>query len=551
VTSAAELARGAAIEAQKGRHEAAATLYRRSLQLDPAAFRTLSNLGLSLRCLGRLEEAVTCFQQALALRPDYALAAYNQGIVLRELGRYAEALDAYDYAIGLQGRLPEALNNRADVLQDLQQYEMSVGGYDAALAIKPDYWAARCNRAIALFRLHDFERALADFDAVAAAEPRNAQAWSGRGHALQALRRYPEAVASYDRAIDIGPTVLQTHMDKGHALRQIRAFDAAQECFDQAVALDPGSAPAQLDAGLCRLLREDFERGFRQFEWRWRVDGATTPGRLLGKDPWLGQTSLQGKRIFVYAELGHGDALHMARYATLLADLGATVIMEVPAVLTRIIADVPGVSGVIAAGDAVPQFDEHCPLLSLPLALGTRSESIPRPASYLRADPRRIAEWQRRLGPHRAMRVGLAWSGSPVPANRTIALAELRRGLTPAVEFVSLQKHVDASDQAALEASDLRHFGDDIGDFAETAALVSCMDLVITVDTAMAHLAGGLGKSVWVLLPFIPDWRWRVHGSDSPWYPSARLFRQSALGDWRDPIGEVNRCLCDLSKENR
>jgi len=296
-----------------------------------------------------------------------------------------------------------------------------------------------------------------------------------------------------------------------------------------------------------KLLSGDFAEGWKQYEWRWQTDGFATTKRDLRQPRWQGHQSLDGKTILLHAEQGLGDTMQFCRYASLVAARRAKVILQVPRALKSLLTGLAGVAHLIADDEAVPLFDFHCPLLSLPLALNTTLATIPVDIPYLFAEHSAVAAWRKRLPATDEMRIGIAWSGNPLHRHdykRSIALAEFAALFDVRSKFVCLQNEVRTSDAEILDRyPDIAYFGDVLHDFSDTAALIATLDLVITVDTAIAHLAAAMGKRVWILLPFQPDWRWLTLRPDSPWYPSARLFRQSALGDWKSVIVKVRQAL--------
>ncbi len=320
-------------------------------------------------------------------------------------------------------------------------------------------------------------------------------------------------------ALEFDASYVDAHNNLGLALMAQGRPEDALACFQRALAIDPSHPRAHAQLGLCRLLMGDFHDGWRQFEWRWHDEPLRSHRREFRQPLWLGEPSIAGKTVLLHAEQGFGDTLQFCRYASLIAAMGATVVLEVPTQLVRLLAGLAGVSKVLAEGENLPPFAYHCPLMSLPLALGTTLASVPAEIPYLWSDPTRVEVWRARLGPHLRPRVGLVWSGSrghKNDHNRSLTLADLAGLISERAQFVSLQNELRPADVPILEGrSDIRHFGAQLTDFAETAALIDLMDLVITVDTAVAHLAGAMGKPVWILLPFDPDWRWMLGREDS------------------------------------
>jgi hypothetical protein len=293
------------------------------------------------------------------------------------------------------------------------------------------------------------------------------------------------------------------------------------------------------------LLLGDFARGWAGYEWRWKQEQVARYKRDYPQPLWRGSESVAGKTILLYAEQGLGDMLQFCRYAGRVAALGAQVVLEAPPALQPLLSGLRGITKVIAQGTTPPTFDVHCPVTSLPLAFNTTADTIPNQVPYLAADRGRAALWLDKLGAKTRPRVGLAWSGNLLPdPNRSMALADALGLALDGIELVSLQKEVRASDTALLASRrDVRHFGDELKDFADTAALIDAMDMVISIDTSVAHLAGAMGKPLWVMLPYNPDWRWMVEREDCLWYPTARLFRQTAIAQWADVVQRVAAAL--------
>ena len=381
-----------------------------------------------------------------------------------------------------------------------------------AIDIDPRHAEALCNRGAALRALNRFDEALRDYDRALAVMPRYASAWNNRGVALAALNRHPQALEAYERALEV----------------------------------DPDFVRARFNRSLSRLVLGDFERGLPDYEFRWAGSDLQGSARAFRQARWTGREDLRGKTILLYAEQGFGDTIQFCRFVPQVKSRGAKVLLEVQAPLKGLAASLPGVDTVIASGEPLPPFDLHCPLISLALSLGTRVDSIPRDAPYVTAPAERIERWRARLGETAGPRIGLAWSGSTTlknDHNRSIGLSRLAALRCEGCTLVSLQKDVRDSDRLALDGSAIARFENDIVDFQDTAALVTLMDLVISVDTSVAHLAGAMAKPVWILLPFSPDWRWLLEREDSPWYPTARLFRQRSIGDWGPLIEKVRREL--------
>ena len=528
---------------QQGQLAAAEKGYARILKSFPDQFDALHLLGLLKLQAGKAGEAQRLITSALKIAPTSADAHANLGLVLGALKRPADALASFDRALALDANHFEALANRGHVLLDLGRSEDALAVLDAVLAREPRHLPSRVNRANALVALGRPDEAIAEYDAALALNPNDLKALFNRANALFRAGRYAESLASFDRLLALAPRHPEGLSSRGLSLQALGRHQDALGDYAKAITLAKDYVDAHFNEALALLTVGDYARGFAEYEWRWKRAGIAR--RSFGKPLWLGEYPLGRKTILLHAEQGLGDTIQFARYAPLLAQGGASVVLEVQAELKALLAGLDGVT-VLARGDALPAFDVHCPLGSLPLAFKTTPATVPAGIPYLRASEERVAKWRPRLEALPGKRVALAWAGNPNhinDRNRSIALARLKSLLaTPGVSFVSIQRDVPAGDRDALAG--LAHVGDDLADFQDTAAAVALCDLVITVDTSVAHLAGAMGRPLWVLLPFWPDWRWTLDGERSPWYPEARLFRQGAAGDWK-PV--IERLAAEIS----
>ena len=423
---------------------------------------------------------------------------------------------------------------------------------DTAIKIQPNNAAFYTNHGNALQELKQLDAAVASYDKAIALKPNYAEAYSNRGNALQELKQLDAAVASYDKAIALKPNYAEAYSNRGNALQELKQLDAAVASYDKAIALQPDLAEACWSKSLALLLGGDFVDGWKLFEWRWSSEGLKLTKRNFPQPLWLGKESLAGKSVLLHSEQGLGDTIQFCRYAKFVSDLGARVIMEVPKSLFGLMKTLSDVSDLVVKGSPLPAFDYHCPLLSLPLAFNTNLNSIPRATKYLSADSIKLTHWTNKLGEKRKPRIGLAWNGRPEHKNdhnRSIVLAALIQHLPADYQYVSLQKEVRDLDKPVLKSStDILHFGNELDDFADTAALCELVDVVITVDTSVAHLGGALGRPTWVLLPFSPDWRWLLDRNDSPWYPSVKLYRQPNVGDWSSVFDKIKADIAQIRR---
>ncbi|MDB5355698.1 MAG: hypothetical protein JWN24_2151 [Phycisphaerales bacterium] len=470
------------------------------------------NLGESYRRAGKLEAAIDAYRNAVQLAPGFAEAHASLGGTLGMLGRFDEAIAACTAAVRLQpGHVP-ARNSLGLALQGRGRTDEAIAAFRQAIAIKPD---------------HAFSH-------------------NNLGSALQAAGRLDDAVAAFAQAVRLQPNFVYAANNLGNALQECGRVDEALAAFGHALRLDPSHPNVHWNFAMALLLKGDFARGWLEYEWRLKC--ADCPARKFSQPMWDG-ADLGGRTILLHAEQGLGDAIQFARYAALVAARGGRVILECQPALVRLFKTLEGVEHVIAMGEGLPAFDVHCPLLSLPRAFATRLETVPTSMPYLRADAKTVEMWREKIGDHPArLKVGLAWAGSrsnPNDRNRSVTPRQLAP-LTgvPGIQFFSLQKGQpgEPADVACKELG-LIDYTRELHDFAETAGLISNLDLVITIDTSVAHLAGAMGKRVWVLLPFAPDWRWMLGRADSPWYPTMRLFRQPARGDWAATIEAVRQAL--------
>ncbi len=490
-----------------GRAERALAFFERALRLRPDAFELHNNFGTALQHLGRLDEAVACYRRALALRPDAVETLDNLAAALRAQGQLDAAQSCYERALALRPKRVESHIGLGVVLRDRGLLEEAVARYERALALMPDHPETRNNLGVALVDLGRPEEATAHYERALAARPDRAETHNNLGIALGRQRRHGEALACYGRALALKPGYAEAHFNRSHAL----------------------------------LLTGQLDEGWQEYEWRFAV---ARYDRKFDRPLWSGKP-LAGQSILIHAEQGFGDTLQFVRFVPIVAERGGRVVLEVPEPLVRLIRTVAGVSQVVAAGDPLPGFDCHCPLLSLPRVLQTNLATIPAAVPYLSVPAEAAAAWAERIATAPGRRVGIVWAGTTVGAIDLRVLRPLWE--VAGISWFSLQVGDRSRDISLLDGLQIADLSPWLADFAETAAAVRHLDLVISVDTSVAHLAGALGRPTWLVLPYAPDWRWLLDRQDSPWYPTARLFRQKKAGDWSCAAGEVAAALARIA----
>lgn len=514
-----------------GRIHDALGIYRRLHAAAPGDSQLLFLLGTAQLQLGCAAEAIPLLQQALQVSPHLGGARSNLAVALQQAGRYDESLVVIDAAI-----------------------EASATADKVAVTTAPLY----LNRGNILRHLCRNEDALQAYTKAIALSPRYAEAFNNRGSLRREMGRAAEALPDYETALALNPRYSEASNNRGAALRDVGDIEGAAASFRQALAINPANAGAQWQLGTLELLCGDYANGWRNYQARWRSPLMKGSLRDFPGEPWLGDADVAGKTILIYAEQGMGDTIQFCRYAPLLAMRGASVVLEVQPPLVQLMRSLPGVHTVCQAGDTLPPFDMHCPMMSLPLAFGTRVNTIPAQLPYLAADPQHLAIWREHLGGTSRPRIGLCWSGrrGAVPDRwRNIPLEYLIPLLDLPCEFHALQKEIAPEDLSVVQAlSRITLHAEEISDFADTAALIAQMDLVISVDTAVAHVAAASAVPVWIVTPQHPEWRWLMMRADSPWYPGARLFRPVGMdavggvgGDgshgWQDVVRQIYQAL--------
>lgn len=567
---------------QQNENRRAIEWYVKAISFDPTDAAVYMDLGNVLKRQGEFRAALECYERAIALRPVYPEAFTNQGNTLIECGDFAAAVASYDTAIAASSGFAQAHYGRARALRELGRLEEAIAGYDRSIACKPDYVEAYYDRGNALLDLGRPGDALESYDRAIAIKPDHAESFNNRGNALLALDRRQEALASFEIAIAIRPANAQAHNNLGKVWSELGQSDTALACYETALGIDPGLTEAYNNLGnvlvefgryeeafacfergiavspedadlhwnksLLLLLTGDFENGWDLYERRWKTKGISSRRRNFAQPVWRGSESIHGRTILLHNEQGLGDLIQFGRYARLVAARGARVVLEVPRQLQELLRTMEGVSEVVVRGSQLPPFDCHCSVLSLPYAFRTTMDSIPSAPAYLSTANEKRTTWQKILGERKRKRIGLVWSGNPEhknDRNRSLAVEAILPFLPDTYEYICLQSEIRSEDRKALHRDGrIRFFDDAISDFSDTAALCDLVDVVVSVDTSVAHLAGALGRPTLILLPFNPDWRWLLDRRDSPWYPSVRLLRQSVRGKWNDVLRELTSSTC-------
>ncbi len=569
----------------RGRHDEAVASFREALRLRPDYPEAHNNLGIALRSQGKLDEAIASYQRALALRPTYAEALNNMGFALAHRGKGDAAIVCYQQAARLKADYFEALHNLGNSLSDQGRHDEAVAAYREALRVRPDEPRVLKCMAITLSRREKFDEAAEMLRKALTIRPDFPDAWNDLGITLARQGKHREAIDAYGEAIRYRPNFAEAYNNMGNAMRNVGRFDESLDCyrkalelkpqyadahnnlgiaysemgrFDDAVAsytrcleLRPNHVDAHMNRALTWLRKGDYAQGWAEYEWRWKKRNLSN--RPLIQPQWNG-FPLEGRTILLVTEQGFGDVLQFVRYAPLLKAQGAKVLLECPERLIRLLQGCPGIDALIPQGAPLPHYDVYAPLLTVPGLTATAVDRIPAPVPYLRPDPALVEKWRAELSGYREFKVAINWQGNPRYAgdyHRSIPLKFFEPlARIPGVRLFSIQKNdgVEQLKQVAdrFEVIELgSRLDGESGPFMDTAAVMSCVDLFITSDTAVAHLAGALGVPVWMGLSTTPDWRWLTAREDNPWYPTMRVFRQQSFMDW-DPV--FDRIAAELRK---
>ena len=527
---------------ERGRPAEALTCFEHAIALAPNSVDTLYNLGSICQDLDRPERAIAFFERALRLKPDAIELHNNLGTALQSVERLDEAIASYRKALGLRPDALETLDNLAGALRALGRLDEAQACYERALALRPKRIESHIGLGVVLRDQGRPEDAVARYERALALAPDHPETRSNLGVALVDLGRPDEAIIHYEKALAVQPDRPEIHNNLGIALqRQGRCAEALGR-YGRALALKPNYPEAHFNRALALLLTGNLDEGWPEYEWRFAV---ARYDRSFDRPLWSG-TPLTGQTIFIHAEQGLGDALQFVRFVPAVAERGGNVVLEVPAPLVRLARTVSGASEVIAAGDPLPAFDCHCPLLSLPRILKTTLATIPAAVPYLSVPAEADAAWAERVAAASGFKVAIVWAGTTQGALDLRLLEPLWE--VPGISWFSLQVGAGSGDISLLDGVRIVDLSPWLTDFAETAAAICHLDLVISIDTSVTHLAGALGRPMWLVLPYAPDWRWLLRREDSPWYPTARLFRQRKAGDWPSVASEVAAALAQMAR---
>jgi tetratricopeptide (TPR) repeat protein len=536
---------------EQGRPEPAVLSCKRAIELNPRDAEAHFILANALREMGRAEEAIHAYQRALAINPNHAGAMRYLALLLKLSGRTKDAADVYAQLIKLQPNSPDALVDYGEMLRARGQFADALAAFDRAIAAGPNFAVAHNGRGLVLHDLNDPVAAASSYRRALELDPDNAGIRTNLGYALELAGKFDEAIAELERAVALRPDLVDAVGNLGNCYRDVGRWADADAQYVRALRLEPDSPRVHFNRALLLLLMGKFEEGWTEYEWRWRLFADRK--RTFLQPRWL-DADISGKTILLYAEQGLGDTIQFARYATMVAqERGAKVILECHAELEPLLRGLAGVSQCFVRGAALPTFDFHAPLVSLPLSFATFSiEAIPHSVPYLRADDAKAHAWRERLAAEPAkLRVGLAWAGDPTHKLDLMRSCTLKT-LAPLAElegvgFYSLQKGGRAAKAQDVPAGmKFFDFTAELRDFSDTAALMANLDLIISVDTSIVHMAGALGRRVFTLLPFNPDFRWLLDRADSPWYPTMKLFRPTRPGDWERVMANVKADVADM-----
>lgn len=536
------------IAQQANRPDTAAELISRAIAINPNAVHYQANYAQCLASLGRQDEAIAIFRRVITLQPYLAEAHFNLGNLLQSMDRIEEAIASFRQALRSRPGYVEALNNLGNCLREVGQADEAILLLRRATELQPGLVEAHLNLGIALFEHRDFDAAIESFHRTLQLRADHPDALNGLGNALYEKGDIQGGIEQYQRVLKVAPQHSSAMSNLARTFSERGEPQAAIEVYRRALQASPDNPAIHYNLGIALIEQGDLLQGFREYEYRWKARQLGLSLRWIESPLWDG-SDLAGRDILLLAEQGFGDAIQFARYIPLVASRGGRILLRCKPELAAIFKDIDGVEKIILPGEELPKVAAHCPLMSLPRAFGTTIDTIPTTVPYLPVDPHRAATWQDRVASlGNGMKVGLVWAGSSTQANDRMRSATLEAfaplGEVGGLHFISLQKGKPA--QQVPSGLNLVDWTEELRDFAETAALIDQLDLVVGVDTAVAHLSGALGQRTLVALSTRADWRWMRERADSPWYPTMKLFRQRVAGQWDEPIMRIREELMAL-----
>jgi len=528
-----------------GKFDQAIVSYKKAIKGKQNFFEAYYNMANCLMKMGRIDEAIKTYSNAIAINKDSAASYNNLGLALMEKGNFEETEICYKHALKLQPNNAEVFSNLGNTYKAQNRLDEAKKCYGKAIELEPDFADAYNNLGSLLQKQQNLSEAVSNYRHALKLKPDYPDAYNNLGSALQEQDNLEAAVECYKAAIAVKNNYPEAHNNLGNAFKEMGELDAAIKSFNQAIKLDFNYAMAHWNKALTLLLQGNLQQGWQEYEWRFKA----VPGLCckLEKPRWQGEPFLGKERLLIHAEQGIGDTLQFMRYLPLIKRMGVTLILECHKSISRLLQAVPGVDELVEKNELKKQeldYDLEVPLLSLPGIFMTNLNTVPTGIPYILPNANMVEEWRAWLSKYSGYKIGIVWSGNPLHKHdkkRSCPLSYFKPLLDiPGRVLFSLQKGI-AAEQARHEpwSNKMVNMEDKVNDFADTAAIIANLDLVISVDTAVAHLAGAMGKTVWTLLPYAPDWRWLLNRNNSPWYPTMRLFRQPSPGDWTSVIDSV------------
>ena len=494
---------------------------------------------MALHSQGNIDAARALYRRILGISPNHFDATHLLGVTYAQTGEHDKALELFSKALSIQPGHPEALFNRGTMYQEQYAHDDAIADFTCVIDKAPDHQGALNNRSVCLEAANRFNEALADSDRLVALDPENAVFWNNRGKLLGAMMDFEAALTCLDKAVGLKPDYVEALNNRAGILAEFHRFDEALSDYDSALSIRPDFSDAKLGKGQLLVQRGNYSEGWPLVEYRWHQAGRQPAAAEFDTPPWLGDTELAGKTILIHAEQGLGDSVQFCRYVPLLAKRGARVIVRAQSPVIDLLSSLDGVAQLLGPGDETPDWDLHCPMMSLPLAFRTMPETVPGHTPYLSVEPKLVNHWADRLGACTKPRVALAWRGNPENKRdrlRSMSLAALVPSLDKEIEWLSLHHELTDDEASLIKATPhLTRPLDENTDLTDAAAVCAVADAVMSIDTSLAHIAGATGRPTIVMLPFQPDFRWPVDRAETPWYANLKLLHQSADRDW-EPV---------------